>query len=83
MGRKAELQMDLAVYDRAGRVVYSDTVKDGNYDFTFFDNGIFASIDDLRRNVERLLSQGIDRMLDKRQLNDILAAPRPGGVPAT
>ena len=83
MGRKAELLMDLAVYNRAGQVVYRDTVKDGSYNFTLFDNGIFASIDDLRKKVEILLSQGIDRMLDKRQLNDALTSPRPLDTPAT
>lgn len=83
MGRKAELLMDLAVYNRAGQVVYRDTVKDGSYNFTLFDNGIFASIDDLRKKVEILLSQGIDRMLDKRQLNDALTSPRPLDIPAT
>ena len=83
VGRKAELQMDLVVFDRTGRAIYNDTAKDGSYNFTFFDNGIFAGIDDLRKDVETLLSKNIDAMLDKRQLQDILARPRSVGAPAT
>jgi hypothetical protein len=78
LGRRAEIKLDLAVIDRAGQVVYSDHISDGSYDFTFFDNGIFASIEDLRKHVEKLLSNSIDRLLDKKALNDLLSSPPSG-----
>ena len=77
MGRRAEIKIGLVVTDAAGRSVYTDSVSDGSYEFTFFDNGIFAGIEDLRQVVNKLLSTAIDRMLDKRALYVVLTAPPP------
>ena len=77
LGRKAELKMSLSVLDRAGRAIYSDSVSESSYVGTFFDNGIFAGIEDLRASVEKLMSLGIDHMLDKAALRRALTAGRP------
>ena len=75
MGRKAELKMELVVLDRAGQGIYTDNVIGDSYAFTFFDNGIFAGIEDLRVVVEKLLSVNVDKMLDKPALRQALTAP--------
>ena len=81
MGRKAELKMDLVVLGRANQPIYTDSATDNSYAFTFFDNGIFAGIEDLRVVVEKLLSVNVDRMLDKPALRQALAAAvEPGGA---
>ena len=84
-GRNAEINFDLIVLDRADRQIYSDTIKQSKYEFTFFDNGIFASIDTLGKHVQSLLNDGVDRALDKAGLRDALAAqPRSvASLPAT
>lgn len=82
MGRRAEIKIEMIVLDQANRPIYSDSVSDGSYEFTFFDNGIFAGIEDLRKTVEKLLSNSIDRMLDKKRLFDALSAPAPTAIRA-
>lgn len=80
IGRKAEIKLSLTVYDRASKAMYSDTLTDKDYEFTFFDNGIISSIDDLRKRVEGLLDRSIDQLLDKPALRAALSAPPPFGA---
>ena len=72
IGRKAEIKMSLQVLDRAARPIYADTVTDKDYEFSFFDNGIVSSIDDLRKRVEALLDRSVDQMLGKPALRAAL-----------
>ncbi len=75
IGRKAEAMFDLVVTDAAGRVTYSDRIVEKDYEFTFFDNGIFSSIDALGKHVEALLGKAVDQALDKAALRNALAPP--------
>ncbi|GEM_PF-6627561 len=77
MGRKVELMFDLIVRDAANRVVYSDRVTGKDYEFTFLDNGIFASIDTLGKAVEAALSKSVNESLDKVGLRDALTRMIP------
>ena len=79
IGRKAEIKLSLAVFNQTGQPVYRDTLTDKDYEFTFFDNGIVSSIDDLRKRVEALLDRSVDQMLDKRALRAALTAAAPAG----
>ncbi len=80
MGRKAELLFDFVVSDRTGRSIYADRITKKDYEFTFFDNGIFSSIDTLGKTAEALLGRAVDEALDKPALRAALGA-RAATVP--
>ncbi len=77
IGRKAVIDMDLRVADRSGAIIYTDTVSDERREMTFFDNGVFAGINDLSKLVQALLNASIDRMLDREGLRAVLGGARP------
>lgn len=77
MGRKVELMFDLIVRDDTNRVIYSDRVTGKDYEFTFLDNGIFASIDTLGKAVQATLNKSVDESLDKVGLRNALARMVP------
>jgi len=84
IGRKAEVKFDLTVLDRTGRTLYQDSIVRNDYEFTFFDNGIFSSIDTLGKHVERLLDKAVDEAPDKAALRSALnMPPRLAGLPST
>lgn len=83
LGRKAEVKFTLTVFDRAGRPVYRDTIARDDYEFTFFDNGIFSSIETLGKRVESLLDRAVDEALDNPALRNVVrgqGGPRVPGV---
>lgn len=77
IGRKVDLMFDLIVRDGANRVIYSDRVTGKDYEFTFLDNGIFASIDTLGKAVEATLSKSVNESLDKVGLRNALSRMVP------
>lgn len=77
MDRKVDLMFDLIVRDDTNRVVYSDRVTGKDYEFTFLDNGIFASIDTLGKAVQATLNKSVDEALDKIGLRNVLARMVP------
>lgn len=77
VGRKVDLMFDLIVRDDRNRVIYSDRMTGKDYEFTFLDNGIFASIDTLGKAVQTTLNKSVDESLDKVGLRNALARMVP------
>ena len=82
MTRKAEVRMSLAVYDRTNQVVYSDAVADrSDAEFRLSLDGTSTRVENLRKDVEALLTRDVDRMLAKPGLTAALGGSgnqRPG-----
>ncbi len=72
LDRNAYIDMDLRVADRAGAIIYSDTVKDKRAEPSLFSGGLFGDIDVLGKYVQTLLNASMDRMLDKPALRAVL-----------
>jgi uncharacterized lipoprotein YajG len=65
VGRTARIDLTLSVVDQAGQTIYEDTAVDSESETKFFQTGVFADIDDLRRLCEIVLKRTVDTMLDK------------------
>lgn len=65
MGMGARTDMDMLVYDRAGQVVYQDTVQTSRSEARLLQVGIFSSIEDMQQMAQGVLDEAVDRLLDK------------------
>jgi hypothetical protein len=66
MGSTARIDLDMDVIDQASqKAIYHDTAVDHRSDFHFFETGVFASMDELKKLAQDVLNVTVDNMLDK------------------
>lgn len=73
--RDANAAFEVSLLDASGRQIYADTVDIERSNGSFFDNGIFASTNDLHAIMVQTLSEAVDKTLDK---PGFLMALKPG-----
>ena len=65
IGRTGRIDLTMSVIDQGGSTVYEDTATDSESETKFFQTGVFADIDDLRKLCEIVLNRSVNRLLDK------------------
>jgi hypothetical protein len=65
IGRTARIDLTMSVVNQTGATVYEDSATDSESETKFFETGIFANIDDLKKLCEIVLTRTVDRILDK------------------
>jgi len=74
VGRTARIDLTMSVVNQAGATVYEDSATDSESETKFFETGVFADIQDLRKLCEIVLNRTVDRLLDKPAFRATLAA---------
>ena len=74
VGRTARIDLTMSVVNQAGATVYEDSATDSESETKFFQTGVFADIEDLKKLCEIVLNRTVDRLLDKPAFRAALAA---------
>jgi hypothetical protein len=74
VGRTARIDLTMSVVNQAGATIYEDGATDSESETKFFETGVFADIQDLKKLCEIVLTRTVDRMLDKPAFRAALVA---------
>ena len=74
VGRTARIDLTMSVVNQAGAIVYEDSATDSESETKFFQTGVFADIEDLKKLCEIVLDRTVDRLLDKPAFRATLTA---------
>jgi hypothetical protein len=74
VGRTARIDLTMSVVNQAGATVYEDSATDSESETKFFETGVFADIQDLKKLCEIVLTRTVDRLLDKPAFRATLTA---------
>lgn len=78
IGRTARIDMTMSVIDQSGRTVFQDGAIDSESETKFFETGVFADIEDLKKLSETVLDRTVDHLLDSPGFRAAIAASPPG-----